>query len=104
MRILSMAILAALLLAGCGGAADNAGNTGNVGNAANAGNASNAGNSAPAAKPYPLTKCIVTDEALGSMGEAISLVHEGQEVKFCCKSCIAGFQKDPAKYLAKLKP
>ena len=56
----------------------------------------------PQAKPYPLTTCIVTGEALGSMGAAVSLVHAGQEVKFCCKGCIKDFKQDPAKYLKKL--
>lgn len=60
--------------------------------------------SAPAAgvKPYPLKTCIVSDEALGSMGDPIVLVHEGQEVKFCCDGCTDEFKKNPAKYLAKL--
>jgi YHS domain-containing protein len=29
--------------------------------------------------------------------------YKGQQVGFCCKSCIGDFEKDPAKYLAKLK-
>ena len=36
------------------------------------------------------------------MGEPVTLVHEGQTVKFCCKGCIKDFKKDPAKYLKKL--
>jgi hypothetical protein len=55
-----------------------------------------------AVKPYPLDTCIVTDNELGSMGPPITLVHEGQEVKFCCKPCVGKFRKDPAKYLSKL--
>lgn len=54
------------------------------------------------AKPYPLDVCIVSGEKLGSMGEAISMVHEGQEIKFCCDHCVPDFKKDPAKYLTKL--
>jgi hypothetical protein len=57
-----------------------------------------------AVKPYPLDTCIVTDNALDSMGPPITLVHEGQEVKFCCKPCVGKFRKDPAKYLSKLAP
>ena len=53
-------------------------------------------------KPYPLNVCIVSDEELGSMGEPIVMVHEGQEVKFCCKSCVPDFEKEPAKFLTKL--
>jgi YHS domain-containing protein len=52
--------------------------------------------------PYPLTTCIVSDDKLGEMGKPISIDYKGQQVSFCCKSCIGSFQKDPAKYLAKL--
>ncbi len=54
------------------------------------------------AKPYPLDVCIVAGEKLGSMGAPVVYVHEGQEVKFCCKGCLPDFKKEPAKYLAKL--
>ncbi len=57
---------------------------------------------AAAAKPYPLTTCIVSGEALGSMGKAVSMVHDGQEVKLCCKGCTKKFNKDPAGYVAKM--
>lgn len=49
---------------------------------------------------YPLTVCPVSDEALGSMDKPIDLVHEGRLVRLCCKGCVKGFQKDPAKTLA----
>lgn len=55
-----------------------------------------------AAKPYPLDKCIVSDEKLGEMGKPFVFTHEGQEIKLCCKSCQKDFKKDPAKYLKKL--
>ena len=54
-----------------------------------------------AAKPYPLNKCLVSDEAF-EHGKPYVFVHDGQEIKLCCKDCLADFQKDPAKYLAKL--
>jgi YHS domain-containing protein len=56
-----------------------------------------------AAKPYPLEKCIVSDEKLGEMGKPYVFTHEGQEIKLCCKSCLKDFKKDPAKYLKKLE-
>jgi hypothetical protein len=56
------------------------------------------------ATSYPLTTCLVSGEKLGSMGKPIVLIHEGQEVQFCCKSCKPKFEKDPAKYMALLKP
>lgn len=54
-------------------------------------------------KPYPKDTCIVSGEKLGSMGKPIVMVHQGQEVKFCCKSCIKDFKQDPDTYIAKLK-
>ena len=58
---------------------------------------------AAAAKPYPLDKCIVSDEKLGEMGEPFAFVHEGQEIKLCCKPCQKDFKKDPKKYLKKIE-
>lgn len=54
-------------------------------------------------KPYPLEVCLVSGEKLGEMGEPHVITHEGQQIKFCCKSCVPKFEKDPAKYLSKLK-
>lgn len=54
------------------------------------------------AKPYPLKTCIVTDNDLGSMGDEQRIVHQGQEIKFCCKPCVDKFQKNPERYLKKL--
>lgn len=56
------------------------------------------------AKPYTLEVCVVSGEKLGSMGAPVVYVHEGQEVKLCCKSCLPDFKKEPAKFLAKLAP
>jgi YHS domain-containing protein len=36
------------------------------------------------------------------MGDPVVKVVDGQEVKFCCKSCIPDFEKEPAKFLTKL--
>ena len=55
-----------------------------------------------AAKPYPLDVCLVSGEKLGEMGEPVVIVHQGQEIKFCCEKCQPKFEKDPAKYLSKL--
>ena len=55
------------------------------------------------AKPYTLKTCIVSDEKLGGdMGKPYVFVHEGQEFKLCCKSCLKDFNKEPAKYVKKL--
>ena len=57
------------------------------------------------AKPYPLKTCIVTDEEINEKGDMKPhvFVHEGQEIKLCCKSCLKDFNKEPAKYLKKIK-
>ena len=57
------------------------------------------------AKAYPLDTCIVSGEKLGGDPDMkpYSFVHEGQEIKLCCKSCKKKFDKDPASYLKKLK-
>jgi YHS domain-containing protein len=54
------------------------------------------------AKPYPLEKCVVSDEKLGEMGKPYVFKHEGREVHLCCKDCLKDFKKDPAKYMKKL--
>ncbi len=56
---------------------------------------------------YPLTTCVVSGDKLGEMGDSVKYVYKqpGQPdrvVEFCCKDCIKDFEKDPAKYLAKL--
>jgi YHS domain-containing protein len=55
------------------------------------------------AKPYGLDICIVSDEKLGEMGKPYVFVHQGQEIKLCCKDCRKKFDKEPAKYLKKLE-
>jgi len=66
--------------------------------------ATRAAEATPSPAPYPLTTCIVSDDKLGEMGKPISIDYKGQQVSFCCKSCIGEFEKAPAKYLAKLTP
>jgi YHS domain-containing protein len=50
------------------------------------------------------TACPVSGEKLegGDMGEPVSHAYKGRTVMFCCKMCVGKFEKDPAKYLAKL--
>lgn len=51
-------------------------------------------------KRYTSDTCAVTDNKLGSMGDPITKVYGSQEVKFCCKPCVAKYEKNPAKYAA----
>jgi len=55
-------------------------------------------------KPYPSDVCIVSGNKLGSMGTPVTMVYKGQEVKFCCKPCVAKFNRNPEKYLKKIAP
>lgn len=50
----------------------------------------------------PTAKCIVSGETLGEMGAPFEYVYQGKTLKFCCKSCVPKFEKDPAKYLSKI--
>ena len=54
-------------------------------------------------KPYPLEKCIVSGEKLGSMGAPYVLTNGTQEVKFCCKGCLKDFNKDKAGFVKKIE-
>jgi hypothetical protein len=61
-----------------------------------------------AARPgYPLKTCLVSNEPLGSMGEASGYIYraKGQPdrvVFFCCEGCGDDFKANPAKFLAKV--
>ncbi|MDB6053550.1 MAG: hypothetical protein JWN25_1073 [Verrucomicrobiales bacterium] len=56
------------------------------------------------AKPYPLKNCVVSDEAFGGdMGEPFVFTYKGQEMKLCCKNCKKDFDKDPEKFIKKMK-
>jgi hypothetical protein len=66
-----------------------------------------AADQAPSLENYPLKSCVVSDEPLGSMGDAIKYTHReagkpDRLVLFCCEGCIEDFKGDPAKFLAKL--
>ena len=56
------------------------------------------------AKPYPLAKCVVSDEKFeDSRMTPHEFVYQGQTIKLCCKSCLKDFNKEPAKYLKKIE-
>ncbi len=61
--------------------------------------------STEAAIAYPLDTFIVSDEKIGEDPdmEPYTFVYEGQEITLCCKGCLKTFNKEPEKYLAKLK-
>jgi YHS domain-containing protein len=47
--------------------------------------------------------CPVSGEPLGSMDKPYKATVKGQTVFLCCQGCEEALQKDPEKYLAKLK-
>jgi YHS domain-containing protein len=59
-----------------------------------------AAEAAASGDPYPLNVCALSGEELGSMGDPVSFIHQGREIKFCCAGCEPRFKADPAKYLA----
>jgi YHS domain-containing protein len=54
-------------------------------------------------KPDQMTTCPVSGEKLGEMGKPMVFVYQGQEVKLCCSGCKKDFDKDPAKYMEKIR-
>lgn len=51
---------------------------------------------------YPFTKCLVSDEALDSMGGPLDIVHASRLVRLCCKGCTKAFNKKPEIFIAKI--
>ena len=52
---------------------------------------------------YPMSTCPVSGDKLGGdMGAPIDRVYQNRLVRFCCPDCLKDFEKDPAKFLAKL--
>lgn len=56
---------------------------------------------------YPLKVCVVSDEELGSMGDAPERIYrvKGQPdrlVLFCCDGCEEDFKAEPARFLARI--
>ena len=56
----------------------------------------------PPSKDYPLKTCVVSGDALGSMGDPVAILYQGREVQFCCEGCIDDFLADPKPHLSKL--
>jgi hypothetical protein len=62
---------------------------------------------AKARAEYPMKTCLVSDEPLGSMGDAVAHVHRvagkpDRVIFVCCEGCIDDFKADPAKFLKKV--
>lgn len=55
------------------------------------------------ATPDLMTTCPVSGEKLGEMGAPFTFTYKGQEVKLCCPGCKKDFDKDPDKFIAKIR-
>ena len=99
MRALAILIPVLMVLAACGGSADH--DHHHHGHDATPPPAE--GSAEGAVKPYPLDVCLVMDVPLDSMGGVQTLVHEGQEWKFCCGGCVSSFQADPEHWTERLQ-
>lgn len=53
--------------------------------------------------PDKLATCPVSGDKLGEMGKPFLMEYKGQEVKLCCKDCKKDFDKDPAKFMKKIR-
>jgi len=60
---------------------------------------------APASKAVDVgnTKCLVSGDAIGSMGGGKSVEYKGKIYHFCCDDCPPVFNKDPDKYVKLLE-
>lgn len=52
-------------------------------------------------KPYPLNKCLISGEKLGSMGTPVPVVIEDREFLLCCKGCEKDLRADAKAFVAK---
>jgi len=55
------------------------------------------------AVPDLLKTCPVSGDKLGEMAPPYVFTYKDQEVKLCCKDCKKDFDKDPAKYMKKIR-
>ena len=57
--------------------------------------------------PAKSETCVVSGDKLGEMGKPFEYIYKAagkpdRVVQLCCKDCVKDFEKEPAKYLAKL--
>ena len=48
---------------------------------------------------YPLDYCVVLGTKFDEKTKPVNYIYKNRLVRFCCKDCIAQFEKDPQKYL-----
>ena len=67
--------------------------------------ATNPAMTAPASKAVDVgnTKCLVSGDAIGSMGGGKTVEYKGKIYHFCCEDCPPVFNKDPDKFVKLLE-
>jgi len=55
------------------------------------------------AEDYPLDKCPISGQGITSKGDPIDVLYGNTLVRLCCPGCVAGYEKDPAKYAAEVR-
>ena len=55
------------------------------------------------AKPYPLDVCLVIEKPLSDTPNTYTKIYKGQQVKFCCVSCVAAFEANPDFFMKKVQ-
>lgn len=66
-----------------------------------AGETTKSATSASALKDVKNANCPVSGKAIGSMGEGVTVAHNGYNVTLCCAGCKARFEANPDEYLQK---
>jgi YHS domain-containing protein len=98
---LAACLVAALALAACASNKDS-GTSGSMESPSVA-----AGHTMVKTKPssnYPMTSCVVSGQPLSaSLENRHAYLYDGQEVQFCCTGCISEFNKDPERYMQKVR-
>ena len=55
------------------------------------------------AEDYPLDMCPISGQGVSSKGDPVDVLYGTTLVRLCCQGCVAGYEKDPAKYAAQVR-
>jgi hypothetical protein len=55
------------------------------------------------AADYPLDACPISGQGVASKGDPVDVLYGNTLVRLCCNGCVAGYEKDPAKYAAMVR-
>jgi hypothetical protein len=52
---------------------------------------------------YPLENCPISGLGIASKGDPVDVLYGDTLVRLCCGGCVAGYEKDPAKFAAEVR-